>query len=47
MNYDKAIFTGASNERNRNITFIENDCNKNKAKNNGEDKGDANKHYKS
>jgi len=43
MNYDKAIFTGASKARNRTITLIETDFKKTKATNIGEVKGYANK----
>ncbi len=45
MNYDKAVFTGASKARNRIITFIEGDRDfkKTKATNIGEVKGYANK----
>jgi len=43
MNYDKAIFTGASKARNRTLTLIETDFKKTKATNIGEVKGYANK----
>ena len=49
MNYDKAVFTGASKARNRIITFIEGDRDfkKTKATNIGEVKGYANKLFNS
>ena len=43
MNYDKAVFTGASKARNRTITLIETNFKKTKATNIGEVKGYANK----
>jgi hypothetical protein len=43
MNYDKAVFTGASKARNRTLTLIETDFKKTKATNIGEVKGYANK----
>nr|BAR37666.1 hypothetical protein [uncultured Mediterranean phage uvMED] len=43
MNYDKAVFTGASKARNRTLTLVETDFKKTKATNIGEVKGYANK----
>ena len=43
MNYDKAVFTGASKARNRTISLIETDFKDTKATNIGEVKGYANK----
>ena len=43
MNYDKAVFTGASKARNRTLTLIETDFKKTNATNIGEVKGYANK----
>ena len=43
MNYDKAVFTGASKARKRTLTLVETDFKKTKATNIGEVKGYANK----
>ena len=43
MNYDKAVFTGASKARNRTLTLVETDFKDTKATNIGEVKGYANK----
>ena len=43
MNYDKAVFTGASKARNRTLALIETDFKKTNATNIGEVKGYANK----
>jgi hypothetical protein len=43
MNYDKAVFTGASKTRNRTLTLVETDFKDTKATNIGEVKGYANK----